>query len=919
MTAPPRPSYYAYWGKAMPVSQSDSSRYHLLAYHSLEVAAAGSRIVDLPAFSLHDFAQDLGWPLKTVAALHRFFLAIHDLGKFARAFQRLVPGMSADLVPVVASKRYDERHDTLGWLLWRDYLAQDFDGQPLPNPDDYFWADWARICTGHHGVPPKETSTSGAWALDPDDFFCTADIDAARAFYVEAARLLIRTDIPTPDEASLVVLKKHAWRLAGTAVLADWLGSDQRAFAYQSQPVALDEYWDRTALPVAKKVVQAAGVGAEPIRDWSSPFKLFDYLASPTPLQQLAATMPLGSGPQLFLLEDVTGAGKTEAALMLAYRLMSANLAHGLYFGLPTMATANQMYQRVGSVYRRLYEDDASPSLVLAHGARQLVDAFRESVLYAHAQSGDADYRHDDTSASSQCAAWLADSRKKSLLAHVGVGTLDQALLSVLPVRHQSLRLLGLASKVLLVDEVHAYDPYMRALLAKLLAAHASQGGSAILLSATLANDMRAELVQAFQAGKGNQGEPLAADLRYPLVTHVHDTTQTYACETRSSLVRQVAVRCLHDEDAVITLIREQAAAGKSVCWIRNTVGDARAAYAKLSSDMHASTLTLFHSRYAMGDRLDIEDSVLARFGKTSTAAMRRSQVLVATQVVEQSLDLDFDVLISDLAPIDLLIQRAGRLHRHTRAADGEPSAHEQRPEPVLHILAPVWTTTPRQDWYSLTFPRGRYVYPNVGNLWLTQRALVNAGRIVSPGEPGQIGGVRTLVEAVYGDAAEEIPDALQKATSAYMGVVMAEGAQARFNALRMENGYCVESSHHWYEDTQVPTRLGEATVKIFLCRDTGSELQAWRNDGAFAWEQSAVTVDARHIEALSPAWSQRFGTQIDALRARHRLLEAPALLLPLVAADGRWQAETVRADGKVVWAVYDAVIGLVFEAVGKG
>ncbi|WP_238947405.1 hypothetical protein [Vandammella animalimorsus] len=169
----------------------------------------------------------------------------------------------------------------------------------------------------------------------------------------------------------------------------------------------------------------------------------------------------------MFVLEDVTGAGKTEAALMLTQRLMQAGRADGLYFALPSMATANQMYQRVGQVYRRLYTDEAAPSLVLAHGARQLLADFRDSVLQPREQAEDGRYAPDERSASLQCNAWLADHRKKALLAEVGVGTLDQALLAVLPARHQSLRLLGLCGKVLLIDEVHAYAPYMMALLTK--------------------------------------------------------------------------------------------------------------------------------------------------------------------------------------------------------------------------------------------------------------------------------------------------------------------------------------------------------------------------------------------------------------------------------------------------------------------
>ena len=190
------------------------------------------------------------------------------------------------------------------------------------------------------------------------------------------------------------------------------------------------------------------------------------------------------------ILEDVTGAGKTEAALILTHRLMSANKGHGLYVGLPTMATANAMYKRLAAAYRALFADDSRPSLILAHGGREMSDAFRHSI-WQPAESTVEDYARDDGNAASECHAWFADSRKKALLAEVGVGTLDQLLMAVMPFRHQSLRLLGMHGKILLLDEVHAYDGYMVKLLEGLLRFHAAQGGSAIILSATLPINLR--------------------------------------------------------------------------------------------------------------------------------------------------------------------------------------------------------------------------------------------------------------------------------------------------------------------------------------------------------------------------------------------------------------------------------------------
>src|SRR5262249_9039299 len=155
----------------------------------------------------------------------------------------------------------------------------------------------------------------------------------------------------------------------------------------------------------------------------------------------------------LAIIEDVTGSGKSEAALIFAARLLSGGRADGLYFALPTMATANAMYDRLAASYRRLFADGSTPSLVLAHGKRRLHNGFADSIL----ESEERQPQPYDEDAVAACAMWIADDRRKAFLAHVGIGTVDQALLGVLPSRHQSLRLWGLSDRVLVIDEAHAY------------------------------------------------------------------------------------------------------------------------------------------------------------------------------------------------------------------------------------------------------------------------------------------------------------------------------------------------------------------------------------------------------------------------------------------------------------------------------
>jgi CRISPR-associated endonuclease/helicase Cas3 len=614
-------------------------------------------------------------------------------------------------------------------------------------------------------------------------------------------------------------------------------------------------------------------------------------------------------------LEDVTGAGKTEAALILTQRLMQAGKAQGLYFALPSMATANQMYQRVGSVYRHLYETVAEPSLILAHGARQLVEGFRQSILQTQEQPADRTYQADENSATAQCNAWLADNRKKALLADVGVGTLDQALLSILAVKYQSLRLLGLSGKVLLVDEVHAYDNYMMTLLKALLIAHARQGGSVILLSATLPLRIRDALLAAYRRGLGIHDEVVLEDRRYPLALHVGHECYAHACETRPQMRRRVQVRTVHDEAAVVAQIVERARAGHCVAWIRNTVEDARHAHALLAKHLTEDSLMLFHSRYAMGDRLDIESEVLTRFGKRSTSMERTGRVLIGTQVLEQSLDFDVDAMVSDLAPVDLLIQRAGRLQRHARQRNGDPASDdiEQREAPVLYLLTPEPIDEPKADWYSSLFPKACFVYPNAGQLWLGARALSRAGCIITPGEAGQPGAVRELVEAVYGMHAETIPDALQKASNEQLGKDLAHQSQANFNALNLGMGYCIESSALWYEDHQVPTRLGDETLTLYLALWRDGQLHPLRESDAHCWEQSAVRITAHHAQALTMDWQQRFADALKQLRSRYRLLEDPAFVLPLMEVDGQLLAKVRDDKSHELTMRYDRSYGLMW------
>ncbi|WP_374337467.1 CRISPR-associated helicase Cas3' [Leeia sp.] len=879
-------SCWRYWGKAHPETP-DHARWHLLVLHALDVAAVMAALLEHDPRWLSQQADTLGLPPAQLRDTMVWLASLHDLGKFARSFQNLYRHEAAELVPFQPGMPYTLRHDNLGWLLR--------DAGILPELPP----SWLSAVLGHHGQPPTDQDDTPLARIFPQE-----DQSAALHF-VEAMQALLLPDGPPPrHRLTKEADNRFSWLLAGLVMQSDWLGSNQHWFPYHEQPPAsLAAYW-LYACQQARQAVAASGLCPVPAAPWVGAERLAEllpWLAHPTPLQQHAATVALPAGPQLFLLEDVTGAGKTEAALILAHRLLAAGEADGLYFALPTMATANQMYTRVGQAYHKLFTPPPQPSIMLAHSARRLVDEFSQSLHPAglrYSQGQDA-----DLSASLYCNQWLADSNKKTLLAHVGVGSIDQALLAMLPVRHQAMRMTGLHRKLLIVDEVHAYDDYILRLLSALLQHHATQGGSAILLSATLPLTVRQQLQQAFDAGLGLPEREHAVAQAYPLVTRLDRSgIHHHACDTRPEVRRQVCIQPMHDLDQVIAMIVREAEAGRCLCWIRNTVGDARSAWQALQAYLPPERLTLFHSRFAMGHRLEIENHVLSRLGKEGGSQERRGQVLIGTQVLEQSLDFDVDIMVSDLAPIDLLIQRAGRLQRHTRQQNGDRSLVEARPAPILYLYGPADTDHPEANWYSSYFPTACYVYPDSGKLWHGLRALLRAGAIHSPGIPEQAGGVRQLVEAVYGEHAEAIPPALQAAATKAEGDAKGKRSTASFNVLHPKYGY-LRQNQRWDEEARYATRLGENSVQLYLATVTEQgELQPLCQSGELhlRWALSTLRLAERKAKTLHPTLAHQHATALQTLRNRQPLLRDDDLILPLTPdGQGGWLTQVLDQGGK--------------------
>ena len=896
-----------YWGKARPRDVA-APEWHPLSYHCLDVAAAGEALLDNRPQYLEALAAAARLDTDLARRWFLFALALHDIGKFADCFQRkwqhLLPCTMAH------APEDDPGHGAVGRALWScncdleiplgagGFRALLQNGHPRTAFARGFNV-WLGAVFGHHGRPVSKPGNLGKLMSGK-----AAD-DARR--HVEACAAIFKPGAPptatSPDDPDF---RRSSWLVAGLSVIADWIGSNQDKdwFPYLSPERSLDAYWP-IAQERARRAILYAGLGSPPV---TPSFGLRHAIAAsgveeptPTPLQAWMGEQFHPNGQALVVMEDLTGSGKTEAALIGAHRLMQAGAAEGLYWALPTMATANSLYTRLSAAYRSLFADFSDASLVLAHGKRDFNNPFMKTILPGATSEEPRGKKFDDETASAQCAAWIADDRRKAFLADVGVGTIDQALLGILPAKHQAIRIAALARRVLIIDEVHSYDAYTGTLLQRLLEFHAANGGSAVLLSATMTQALRRKLIAAF--GKGARwlpvrgGEPRAA--AFPLITiascaglNEHPLNDRNTASRRGTR-RDLRVKRIADEGAARAILLASHRRREASVWIRNTVHDAISAYRALRAEL-GDKVELFHARFALGDRMDREASALEAFGKQ--ASERRNRVLVASQVVEQALDLDFDTMVTDLAPIDLLIQRAGRLHRHDRGT---------RTAPALHVLSPEPVPDASQKWFATMFPKGQYVYADHGQLWLTMRYLIDAG-----GLKLETGSPRDPIEAVFSENGM-VPANLQNVSQRALGTELATAGQARLNSLELANGYA-GSFGAWLSDTITPTRLGSPQRLLRLARWDGKQLTPWYGDGnaRVAWRLSEVQVLAARVAGLTdrPPMLKR---AIDELVTSWGEKFDPPLVVPLIEDGDVWRATAVDAGGHPVAISYSPDVGL--------
>lgn len=883
--------YLNYWGKARR-RQNGTLEYHLLPYHCLDVAAVGQYLSDQLGIAEY-IARKLGCKKTELISTLTFLCLVHDIGKFSDGFQNQIPELVKELKGKSLNIAYREKHYLLGYLFWREYADKAFGGDKNTILD--FFDAWFSASAGHHGKPP---------VAEINSYFDIKQFPVAEAVsFVSVAKKIAGI----PSDISFLLKNEHimkelSWWIAGLVVLADWIASNSRWFPFQHIEQPLKEYWEQKALPQAQIAVRESGILPVSAAKKSSITKLFGYKHA-TPLQMFAEQIPISKNGNLFIIEEITGAGKTEAALMLAQRLMAAGYADGLYFGLPTMATANAMHERVEQVYRMLFVHSSNPALVLAHSA---------SRQYLGLEQNDKDSMGwgDDENAQLDARMWLYDSRKKALLAHVGVGTIDQALLAILPARHQSLRLLGLYRKVLIVDEVHAYDSYMNKLICTLLKFHAAQGGSAILLSATLPVSARKQFLAAFKEGQGVNTEinlPAVLTAGYPLVTSISEGSLIeHTVESPITLHREVVVDSVHNEEEVIGKIKAALQLGKNICWVRNTVFDTQTAYEAVKMSVAEDKIILFHARYALGDRLSIENLIKKQFGKSSGDVERNGKIVIATQVVEQSLDIDFDYMITDLAPVDLIIQRAGRLCRHARDGKGNRiEGMDKRGMPVLTVFMPTLSSDPNADWYKSVFRKAAGIYEHHGQLWLTAQWLAKHKKFRMPQD------ARNMIEFVYGEnTQDEIPKVLQRQESRAGGNDRARASMGQFQALNLSSGYMPDSLK-WLDDEKAPTRLGDIQTTVRLARRNGDTLLPFfKND----WILSEISV-ARYWVAQE---DENCRKAIEAAKMCMPDKGKFCVVIPVVEKDGIFYGKAKNAACRNVAVSYDVKRGFRVQEQGE-
>ena len=829
------PAYtHRFWAKSEP-REGYPKRIHLLEHHLADVGACFEALLDQPTIrrrlAVTGGLDDLD---ETLVARLCVLAALHDIGKVNVGFQTQIwqetdlptgrrpaafrrVGHYNELVPVLngddnATTR--KFFDSGGW--WWDAIESwdDRDGETV--------CALFIAALSHHGQPLQLegnlSHNSRLWSsygsLDPVEGI--RRIGGLVRQWFPAAFAADGPTLPTSPEFQHMFL--------GLCTLADWIGSNEDWFKFVDKPD--DGYMDSTARRKARDAVEAIGLDLSKQRaavPRASEFNgLFPHIeGQPNAIQQAAAE----TAPEepLVIIESETGSGKTEAALWRFARMYEAGLVDGLYFALPTRAAARQLHERVTRFVKRMFPDGAGPEPVLA--------------VPGYVKAGDIGGHHlqsyevwwdDRPGDAARSRRWAAEGAKRYLAAQIAVGTVDQAMMAALKVKHAHMRTACLARNLLVVDEVHASDTYMRRILKALLDAHLGAGGYALLMSATLGSAARQEWLSA---GRLNAADVIpmreAIQSPYPAVSTTAPGGGSVTVVAGNDQEKSVHIRAepwMHDADAVAARAMRAARARAKVLVIRNTVnhaiGTQQALETASANDKDllfacGDIPTLHHGRFAADDRRLLDSQVENRLGRERGPG---GLVVVGTQTLEQSLDIDADLLITDLCPMDVLLQRIGRLHRHSR---GDRPPRYDTPTcivltPESEDLSPLLTRGANRNGLG---PYG-HVYEDLRILEATRRLVVGHSRWSIPRMNRELVEKATHPDAME-DIVKELGDDWRVHALSIEGGQIAEGLTAANVVIRRDKSFFGDDNRDVLfpsgAEEKIRTRLGDEGIEVEL------------------------------------------------------------------------------------------------------
>jgi CRISPR-associated endonuclease/helicase Cas3 len=698
-----------FWGKYDPLVVPSA---HPLTDHCLDVAITFLQLAQLP--QLGRALRQTGCRLSDLD-VHLSRLAVtaflHDIGKCNWGFQAKKDPQArstAGHVLEAAAFLWNDRVHARWPRAWQE-LLEEMSG--WFEREDEALCEMLLAAISHHGRPVSENDYHAWTDRSPERWWQPHEgVHPMRG--IEELSSAVRRWFPVAFSGSAVRMRATPalqQRFAGLVMLADWIGSDTQFFPYRQ---SAEEDRLTFAQAAAARALRAIGLEVPSARHVAGFFETFGF--PPSPLQALLAeSLASADSSRLLLVESDTGSGKTEAALAWFLRLYTKHQVDGLYFALPTRVAARELYGRVCKTMEQAFPDATDrpgPVLLAAPGYVQ-VDGLSAELVEPEGRIWE-----DDEKARRRERLWAAERPKRFLAAPVAVGTLDQALLSTLKVKHSLLRSVCLDRHLLVVDEVHASETYMREVLQAVLQGHLARGGWAILLSATLGDAARASYFRMPPV-------PLQAAVSrpYPAVT----TREAEISVARRSRRKGVSVTFQESlEDAVLLPQLSRAlAANARVLVVCNTVGRANALLRAVQTRDDIDPGWLFqingvtaphHGRFASEDREVMDAQVSALLGKKSASG---PLLLIGTQTLEQSLDIDADWLVTDLCPMDVLLQRIGRLHRHERPS--RPGTFENA-QVLLRVPADV-------DLSGCIRPDGRCAGPRgsgIGSVYADARIL---------------------------------------------------------------------------------------------------------------------------------------------------------------------------------------------------